>query len=139
MSEDEIKKYWKTTEDANTQSAHNFYPCSEIPTIQPMPGIKMRGVVGQNLMMNYVYFEPNIVVPMHQHEQEQISIVLEGELEFDVEGEVRLVKTGDVLTIPPFAKHGARTYNITCVQIDVFTPPRLYEGAPEIKEVFDRW
>ncbi len=138
MSEDQIKKHWKTVEEQKPEFPHKFYACKDIPVVLPMPGLKMRPVVGQNLMVNFVYYEPNTIVPLHQHEQEQITLVLEGELEFEVEGETRVLKPGDVCTIPAFAKHGAKTYD-TCVQIDAFTPPRPYEGAEELNERVDHW
>jgi quercetin dioxygenase-like cupin family protein len=75
-------------------------------------------------MVNFVRFEPNTVAPVHWHDEEQISIVVEGEFEFQVGNETRTLRPGDAVVIPPNVPHGARTYDNTCLEIDVFHPPR---------------
>jgi quercetin dioxygenase-like cupin family protein len=58
------------------------------------------------------------------HEEEQIVIILEGELTFDVDGDVRVLRKGDVAVIPSWVPHGAWTTDGTCLEVDVFAPPR---------------
>src|ERR1700722_12112723 len=41
------------------------------------------------------------VVPMHQHINEQVTMVLSGRLQFDMGGEQFELNAGDVLVIPP--------------------------------------
>jgi quercetin dioxygenase-like cupin family protein len=50
--------------------------------------------------------------------------VLDGEFEFDLDGDVRTMKKGDVAVIPPWVPHGARTNDTRCDEVDVFNPPR---------------
>jgi mannose-6-phosphate isomerase-like protein (cupin superfamily) len=50
--------------------------------------------------------------------------VIEGELEFELDGEVRLLRPGMVAVIPPNVPHGARTREFACLEYDVFNPPR---------------
>ena len=61
---------------------------------------------------------------MHVHEEEQIVLVIEGEFEFDIDGEVRTMRAGDVAVIPSWVRHGARTRGVACREVDVFNPPR---------------
>ncbi|HEX8099437.1 MAG TPA: cupin domain-containing protein, partial [Actinomycetota bacterium] len=61
---------------------------------------------------------------MHTHEEEQFTIVIDGEFEFNLDGDVRTLRRGQVAVIPPHVPHGARTNNTTCFEIDVFSPPR---------------
>jgi len=75
-------------------------------------------------MVNFVSFAPNTEAPMHVHEEEQIVIVLEGEFEFELDGDVRTMRAGDVAVIPAWVPHGARTHDSSCREIDVFNPPR---------------
>ncbi|WP_339125005.1 cupin domain-containing protein [Pseudonocardia sp. D17] len=89
-----------------------------------MPGLAFRPVLGEQMMTNFVHFEPNTEAPVHQHEEEQIVIVLDGEFEFELDGEVRVMRAGDVAVIPPWVPHGARTRDTRCDEIDVFNPPR---------------
>jgi quercetin dioxygenase-like cupin family protein len=81
-------------------------------------------VLGERTMTNFVHFEPNTEAPRHQHEEEQIVIVLDGEFEFELDGEVRTMRAGDVAVVPPWVPHGARTRDSRCDEVDVFNPPR---------------
>jgi quercetin dioxygenase-like cupin family protein len=75
-------------------------------------------------MVNFVTFQPHTEAPMHWHDEEQVSYVMDGELEFTVAGETRTMRRGDAVVIPPNVPHGARTHEGGCVQVDVFHPPR---------------
>jgi quercetin dioxygenase-like cupin family protein len=57
-------------------------------------------------------------------EEEQIVIVLDGEFTFDLDGDVRVMRPGDVAVIPAWVPHGAWTTDTSCREVDVFTPPR---------------
>jgi quercetin dioxygenase-like cupin family protein len=75
-------------------------------------------------MVNFVRFAPHTEAPRHWHDEEQISFVLEGELEFEVGEEKRVVRRGEAIVIPPNVPHAARTHDGTCFEVDVFHPPR---------------
>lgn len=99
----------------------------ELDAIDPVafvPGLLMRPVVGDRMLVNFVTYAPGTVVPVHAHEEEQVTFVLEGEFEFELDGEVRTVRPGMVAHIPPHVPHGARTLEAPCTQVDVFAPPR---------------
>lgn len=92
--------------------------------LEAVPGLRFQPVVGDALMANFVSFDPHSEAPLHWHAEEQISFVLEGELEFEVAGETRLLKRGDAVVIPPNVPHAARTHAGPCLEVDVFHPPR---------------
>ena len=87
-------------------------------------GLGFRPVLGQRVMANFVSFAPGAVAPTHVHEEEQVIIVLDGELVVDLDGDVRTLRKGDVAVIPPWVPHGAWTTDSHCEEIDVFSPPR---------------
>jgi quercetin dioxygenase-like cupin family protein len=88
------------------------------------PGLEFRPVLGHNAMANFVTFQPGATAPRHVHEEEQIVIVLEGEFTFDLDGDVRTMRKGDVAVVPSWVPHGAWTTDSHCVELDVFAPPR---------------
>ncbi len=88
------------------------------------PGLAFRPVLGHRTLTNFVRFEPGAVAPNHVHEEEQIVIVVEGELVFDLDGDVRTMRRGDVAVVPAWVPHGAWTTDSHCYEIDVFSPPR---------------
>lgn len=101
-----------------------YVDVNSIPAVEFVPGLEFRPVLGERTMVNFVTFEPHTEAPMHVHEEEQIVIVLEGEFEFEIDGDVRIMRKGDVAVIPSWVPHGARTKDTRCVEADVFNPPR---------------
>jgi quercetin dioxygenase-like cupin family protein len=97
---------------------------TEVEPIELVPGLVFRPVVGDKLAANIVHFEPYTEAPVHAHVEEQITLVLEGEFEFEVNGEKRLLTPGMAVVIPPSAPHGARTHASPCTELDLFHPPR---------------
>jgi quercetin dioxygenase-like cupin family protein len=90
------------------------------------PLIQRRLVTGERLMLAHVYLAKGAVVPRHEHENEQLTYILEGTLRFwlgDDEAEVLDVAAGDVLHIPSGVPHKAEALEDT-LDVDVFSPPR---------------
>jgi quercetin dioxygenase-like cupin family protein len=54
---------------------------------------------------------------------EQISQVIEGSLNFFIDGKVLLVRAGEVLCIPPHLPHEVIALEDS-VALDIFNPPR---------------
>jgi unsaturated pyranuronate lyase len=97
---------------------------TDLPEVELAPGIRSRPVVGTNLLISFVTYEPNSEAPLHAHEEEQVFILLEGELEVTLGDEVRRLRAGDAAVIPPWVEHGVRSLDGPAYQVDVFSPPR---------------
>ena len=64
---------------------------------------------GREVIQVRVDFDPGYVSPRHTHPGEEIIYVLEGTLEYEIEGQPRATVTpGDVLFVPAGAIHSAR-------------------------------
>jgi quercetin dioxygenase-like cupin family protein len=114
-----------STEGAGTPEAPGRYvDVDAIESVEMVPGLGFRPVLGEHTMLNFVTFEENTEAPKHVHVEEQIVLVLEGEFEFEIDGDVRTMRAGDVAVVPPWVPHGAHTNNTTCREVDVFNPPR---------------
>ena len=127
-----------TTHTAGTPTAAGRYVnVQAIEPVEFVPGLVFRPVLGERTMTNFVHFEPNTEAPMHVHEEEQIVIVLDGEFEFELDGDVRTMRPGDVAVVPPWVPHGAKTKDTRCDEVDVFNPPRqtLLEHAQDAAKV----
>jgi quercetin dioxygenase-like cupin family protein len=96
----------------------------DLPALALAPGLLAHALVGRNLLASFVRYEPNSQAPLHAHEEEQIFIVMDGEIELELDGEKQLMGPGDAALIPAFVPHSARTYDGAAYQIDVFSPPR---------------
>jgi quercetin dioxygenase-like cupin family protein len=64
---------------------------------------------GREVVQVRVDFDPRYVAPKHWHPGEEIIYVLEGTLEYEIEGQPPVtVKAGDVLFVPARAIHTAK-------------------------------
>ncbi len=96
----------------------------EVDPVVFVPGLEFRPALGRSTMLNSVHFDPHTVAPLHAHEEEQITLVVEGELEFELDGDVRRLGPGMVVVVPSNVPHGARTHEVACQEYDIFTPHR---------------
>ena len=80
-------------------------------------------VSGEREMIVQVYVKRGCLVPMHAHESEQMTYVLQGGLRFLINGEEITVREGEVLHIPSWVPHQAEAIDDT-FEMDIFSPIR---------------
>jgi unsaturated pyranuronate lyase len=80
-------------------------------------------VSGEREMIVQVYVKRGCLVPMHAHESEQMTYVLQGALKYHVAGEEIIVREGEVLHIPSGVEHQAEALEDT-FELDIFSPVR---------------
>jgi len=78
---------------------------------------------GEKVMVAKLGLAKGCLVPTHHHESEQISMIFEGALKFELEGKEVMVRAGEVLVIPSHVPHSALAIEDT-IAIDVFSPIR---------------
>ena len=89
-------------------------------------GIDRRLLSTERMMIAHVYLDEGAVVPRHEHENEQLTYILEGCLRFRLgedESQVVDVRAGEVLHIPSWLPHSAEALERT-LDCDIFCPPR---------------
>ena len=99
------------------------YRWEDIPREALKPDLARRLISTDRMMLAHVYLEKGCVVPTHAHENEQVSCVLSGALRFHFGDRDVLVRSGDVMQIPPNVAHGVDVVE-DCVVVDVFCPVR---------------
>ena len=85
--------------------------------------ISRKIVTGDREMVAQIYLKKGALVPMHSHESEQMTYVLQGAMKFLVGGEEITLREGEVLHIPSSIKHQAEALDDT-FELDVFSPIR---------------
>ena len=85
--------------------------------------ISRKVVTGEREMLAQIYLKRGALVPMHSHESEQMTYILQGALKCLVGGEEVLVREGEVLHIPSGTPHQAEALEDT-FELDVFSPVR---------------
>src|SRR5688572_14948162 len=85
-----------------------------------------RLITGDRMMLAHVYLKKGMLVPLHSHENEQLTYILEGALHFWIgadKAQEIVLKAGEVLHIPSNVPHEALALEDT-LDVDVFSPPR---------------
>lgn len=108
-----------------TQSVRLF--CwDDIPRERVTDEIDRKLITGDRIMLAHVFLTKGSVVPMHSHENEQMTYLLGGALKFWIGTEDAVpivVREGEVLHIPPNVPHKAEALEDT-FDVDIFSPPR---------------
>lgn len=101
------------------------------PVKHVLPGVTRQVLNGeQQTMVRYVY-QPGAVFPVHHHPQEQITVVLSGEIEFTVDGAQIVLRAGEASVIPANIPHGARVLGNRVVEtFNALSPRREDHPAP---------
>ena len=102
-----------------------FIDSSELKRKEIAPGVTIRTLWGEKVMVSLIENAPHVVVVgKHSHPHEQAGIVLQGELEMTIGDETRRVKPGDAYVIPPGVEHGGQGLDGWALALDIFSPPR---------------
>lgn len=94
-------------------------------TLVPRPvskGTRMWSVALENTMFTYFEIDPESRFDLHSHLNEQITMVLEGELFFKFRGKKVGVKKGEVIAIPSNTPHEAYTQTSSVIAVDAWSP-----------------
>ena len=108
------------------RSEVTFYRWNDMPKERVNAALDRRLVTGERMMLAHVYLKKGCIVPRHQHENEQITYIIEGALHFWIgedESQEITVRAGEVLHIPSNVWHKAEALEDT-LDVDVFDPPR---------------
>ena len=98
----------------------------DMPREELSTGLTRRLVTGDKVMIAHVYFTKGTEVPLHRHDNEQLTYILEGTLQFffgENDEQTQTVQAGEVLVIPSDLPHRAVALEDT-LDVDVFAPPR---------------
>jgi len=85
--------------------------------------IARKVISGEKITMAQIFIAKDGVVPLHHHENEQISSVLSGALKFELAGEEIVARKGHVLLIPSNVPHRVVALEDS-LALDVFSPIR---------------
>jgi quercetin dioxygenase-like cupin family protein len=102
------------------------YQWANIPKESVSQLLDRRLITAERMMLAHVYLKEGCVVPMHQHENEQLTYILEGALHFFIGEEDQegiIIRAGEVLHLPSNVPHKAVALEDT-LDVDLFSPPR---------------
>lgn len=94
--------------------------------------ISRKVVTADRQMIAQVYLKRGAQVPVHQHESEQMTYVLEGALRLVLDGVEMVVHEGEIVQIPAGTRHQAEALDDT-FELEFFSPIRA-EWLSYVKE-----
>lgn len=104
---------------------NNLVDVQDLPLIDVWgEAVRARRVQGERITMALVELAPDAVVPGHQHEAEQLGMVIEGSVTFTIGDERRELGPGGTWRIPSNVPHQVTTGPEGATVIDLFAPPR---------------
>lgn len=87
-------------------------------------GVERKILASDGKMMTVeVRFKKGSIGTVHSHPHEQVSYVISGSFEFEVEGKKEIIRAGDSYYVKPDAMHGVVALEDSVI-LDVFTPQR---------------
>ena len=101
-----------------------YYCKDDLPATEMLPGVLRREVHLDGVMITFIDFQPNAIIPEHHHPHQQITYVTSGTMDFDLDGEKRVLTAGDGVVIPPDVPHSAVVGDGPCTALDAWHPIR---------------
>ena len=105
----------------HTKTVHHRW--ADVPAEQINPFILRQYITADRVTVARFELRQGGVVPVHAHENEQVSFVISGALKFTIDGRDIIVRAGELLQIPSHVPHGVDVLEDTLV-VDVFSPVR---------------
>lgn len=102
---------------------------SAAPADTPFPGVTRSSHQSAQATIAAYTFVPGAEFPLHRHSEEQITVVLEGDVEFLVAGERHRLGAGETFVVAPDVEHGLRAGPAGARFLAVVVPRRARTDA----------
>jgi quercetin dioxygenase-like cupin family protein len=119
-----LSDYFSTESGGTPTAAGHWVDLNATDLYDLAPGIRVRAVTGHECMVTVAEFDRGAVAPRHAHGEEQIVLVMQGEMEFDLDGDVRRLRAGESVVVPAWVPHAATCTATRAVTVETFSPPR---------------
>lgn len=108
---------------SNAQDTQTF-TLANLPT-KPISELLTRSSIsGEMGTLGYFNYKKGAFVPVHQHINEQYSIIIRGSVEVKINDKSYILKSGDGIIIPPNTPHSFTSLEDSTINIDFFAPTR---------------
>ena len=117
-----------------------FQAVSDLKPARIWDGVLARVVNGDRVTIGFVEIDPDVQVPEHRHENEQVGFVLRGSVTMVIGNQSRDLRVGETYTIASQVPHSAKAGADGASVVDVFVPVRQeWKTAPSVDPFPGRW
>jgi quercetin dioxygenase-like cupin family protein len=99
---------------------------------RPHPGVSRRSHTTSKATVASYAFEAGARFPKHSHAEEQITVVLDGEVEFEVDSRLHRLGPGETFVVEPGVEHSLRAGDAGARFLAVVVPRRMHRDAYEL-------
>ena len=96
---------------------------TDIEVEQLTPLLTRQMLSSKRMTVAIVRLKKGCIVPQHSHESEQITSIVEGALEFEINDQTIVLRKGESMVTPSNVPHAARALEDT-IDLDIFSPVR---------------
>jgi quercetin dioxygenase-like cupin family protein len=119
----------KTDPTTREQSPYPVYGLPSPEVDRPHPGVRRYSHSSSNVTIAAYSFEPGARFPTHHHPEEQITVVLEGDVEFVVGSQTHHLGAGETVVVEPGVEHSLRAGDAGARFVAVVLPRRSNRDA----------
>ncbi|HTY89630.1 MAG TPA: cupin domain-containing protein [Methanocella sp.] len=102
----------------------SFYDLNRIEYKLKREGAHVKAITGERIQVMQVRLDVGFESD-HSHPEEQVGLVLSGQVELTVGGETRMCGAGAGYCIPPNVRHSFKVLSRPYAEIiDIFSPPK---------------
>ena len=109
-----------------------FVKYDEAPWLEPVPGFKFKPIVIDQLGASVVELTKGVVTTPHEHDDEQVDILLKGKLNITVKDErgerVESVNAGMAFALEPHVLHGVEALEDSLI-IEAWAPAERFRAV----------
>jgi unsaturated pyranuronate lyase len=102
----------------------DFGSFDQLPAESPCAGIDRRVLTTAEATVQMYRFAPGATFPIHDHAQEQITLVIEGDIAFSAGGERHELSAGAWSVVPGGVPHGVTAGPAGARFVAIIVPPR---------------
>ena len=99
----------------------------DLESSEPLPiwdGLLARAVMGEKSTLAVIELDPDVAVPEHAHENEQVGVLVSGSLIFTVGGETKTLGPGETWRILEHVPHSVISGPDGAILVESFAPGR---------------
>lgn len=118
----------------------DLYASGALTPMQAWDGVTVRFLSGERMTMAIAELGPNVHVPRHRHDNEQIGAVIQGSARFVTDTESYELHVGGTYRLPGGTPHEVTAGVDGAVFVECFSPPRDdWDSLPEAPSGSFRW
>jgi quercetin dioxygenase-like cupin family protein len=101
---------------------------------EPYPGLQRRTFDGVGMTVTEYRFAPLARFPLHKHPQEQATLIVDGDIEMTIAGELSHLSAGGWSIVPGGVEHGIRAGAQGARVVAIIVPRRQTAEAYTVVE-----